>query len=189
VTHNKQLQRTVIRRRGRGACASFHCAHAPRWTRGRAAAELHVIRTIEVASISIRAAAIMVLTFALGIAPATRLVLWTVSAGPLGVVEFWQRGTFGAALVGLAAIPVIVAALFGYAALFYAAGDIVTPKVARWLVGGILANILGIAFAFEAAPMLLIVPGALSVLISPLVVGCAHLAWFFARAKQRRASV
>ena len=30
---NKQLQRTVIRRRGRGACASFHCAHAPRWTR------------------------------------------------------------------------------------------------------------------------------------------------------------
>ena len=30
---NKQLQRTVIRRRGRGACASFHYAHAPRWTR------------------------------------------------------------------------------------------------------------------------------------------------------------
>jgi hypothetical protein len=37
---NKQLQRTVIRRRGRGACALFHFAHAPRWTRGRAAAEL-----------------------------------------------------------------------------------------------------------------------------------------------------
>jgi hypothetical protein len=37
---NKQLQRTVTRRRGRGACASFHCAHAQRWTRGHAAAEL-----------------------------------------------------------------------------------------------------------------------------------------------------
>src|SRR6185436_10828220 len=28
---NKQSQRTVIRRRGRGACAPFHYAHAPRW--------------------------------------------------------------------------------------------------------------------------------------------------------------
>jgi hypothetical protein len=30
---NKQLQRTVIRRRERGASASFHCAPAPRWIR------------------------------------------------------------------------------------------------------------------------------------------------------------
>ena len=37
---NKQLQRTVIRRRGRAASASFHCAHAARFTRQRAAAEL-----------------------------------------------------------------------------------------------------------------------------------------------------
>jgi hypothetical protein len=39
---NKQLQRTVTRRcgRGRGASASFHCAHAPRITRQRAAPEL-----------------------------------------------------------------------------------------------------------------------------------------------------
>ena len=37
---NKQLERTVIRRRVRAACASFHCAHAARWTRGRAAAQL-----------------------------------------------------------------------------------------------------------------------------------------------------
>jgi hypothetical protein len=37
---NEQLQWTVIRRRGRGACASLHYAHAPRWTLGRAAAEL-----------------------------------------------------------------------------------------------------------------------------------------------------
>jgi hypothetical protein len=40
AAYNKQLQRTVIGRRGRGACASFHCAHAPRFIRQRAAAEL-----------------------------------------------------------------------------------------------------------------------------------------------------
>jgi hypothetical protein len=36
----KQSQRTGIWRRGRGANASFHCAHAPRGKRQRAAAEL-----------------------------------------------------------------------------------------------------------------------------------------------------
>jgi len=40
VPPNKQLQRTVIRRRGRGASAPFHYALAPRWTAQRAAAEL-----------------------------------------------------------------------------------------------------------------------------------------------------
>jgi hypothetical protein len=40
VPPNKQLERTVIRRRVRAACASFHCAHAPRWTAQHAAAEL-----------------------------------------------------------------------------------------------------------------------------------------------------
>ena len=38
--HNKQLERTVVRRRGRAACASFHYAHAARCIRGRAAAQL-----------------------------------------------------------------------------------------------------------------------------------------------------
>jgi hypothetical protein len=38
--HNKQLQRTVIPNRWRAASASFHCAHAARWTAQRAAAEL-----------------------------------------------------------------------------------------------------------------------------------------------------
>ena len=41
---NKQLQRTVTRRRGRAASAPFHYALAPRITRQRAAAELHVSR-------------------------------------------------------------------------------------------------------------------------------------------------
>jgi hypothetical protein len=45
---NQQLQRTVIGRRGRGACASLHYAHAPRFTRHRAAAELrrYAMRTV-----------------------------------------------------------------------------------------------------------------------------------------------
>jgi hypothetical protein len=39
MTPNKQLQRTVIRRRGRAARAALHYAHAARRTRGHAAAE------------------------------------------------------------------------------------------------------------------------------------------------------
>ena len=38
--HNKQLQRTVSTASRRAASASFHCAHAARFTRQRAAAEL-----------------------------------------------------------------------------------------------------------------------------------------------------
>jgi hypothetical protein len=37
---NKQLQRTVIPNRWSAASAPFHCAHAARWTRRRAPAEL-----------------------------------------------------------------------------------------------------------------------------------------------------
>jgi hypothetical protein len=40
LSANKQLQRTVTRRRGRGARAPFHYARAPRFTRQHAAAEL-----------------------------------------------------------------------------------------------------------------------------------------------------
>jgi hypothetical protein len=47
VPYNKQLQRTVIGRRVRGACASLHYAHAPRWTAQRAAAELRRYTALE----------------------------------------------------------------------------------------------------------------------------------------------
>jgi hypothetical protein len=40
ASHNKQLQRTVTRRRGDGARAPFHYALASRITRQRAAARL-----------------------------------------------------------------------------------------------------------------------------------------------------
>jgi len=42
MSPNKQLQRTVTRRRGDGASAPFHYALAPRFTRQRAAAELRL---------------------------------------------------------------------------------------------------------------------------------------------------
>jgi hypothetical protein len=42
MTPNKQLQRTVIPHRWRAASAPFHYAHAARWTRGHAAAELRL---------------------------------------------------------------------------------------------------------------------------------------------------
>jgi hypothetical protein len=40
MTYNKQLERTVIRRHVRAASVSFHCAHAARFIRQRAAAQL-----------------------------------------------------------------------------------------------------------------------------------------------------
>jgi hypothetical protein len=40
LSHNKQLERTVIRRRVRAASAPFHYAHAARWIVQRAAAQL-----------------------------------------------------------------------------------------------------------------------------------------------------
>ena len=43
---NKQLQRTVTRRRGRAASASFHYALAARWIAQRAAAELRRYATL-----------------------------------------------------------------------------------------------------------------------------------------------
>jgi len=40
LSHNKQLERTVIRRRRRAAGAPFHYAPTARWTRGHEAARL-----------------------------------------------------------------------------------------------------------------------------------------------------
>jgi hypothetical protein len=52
---NKQLERTVVRRRERAAFASFHCAHAARWTRGRAAVQLQRQATPDKVSLRVKA--------------------------------------------------------------------------------------------------------------------------------------
>ena len=88
---------------------------------------------------------------------------------------------------GLLAIVAAVLASFGYVALFYAAGDAVTPKVARWLAGGIVANFIGVGFLVGEPEYL--EPSVLFMLFSPLVVGCAHLSRFIVLTRQRRAGV
>jgi hypothetical protein len=129
----------------------------------------------------------MVLTFALGIFPATLLVFWAVLFGAVGVGGLFQFGNPGAALRGLLSMVAAVLSLFGYVALFYAAGDAVTPKVARWLAGGIVANVMGVGFLVGEPEYL--EPSLLFMLFSPLIVGCAHLARFIVLTRQRRASV
>jgi hypothetical protein len=145
---------------------------------------------------SVRATLIMVLTFALGIVPATLLVLWAVLLGAAGVAGLFAVGDPGVALRGLLAVAAAVLSLFGYVALFQAAGDAVTPKVARWLSGGIVADLIGIGFLMSEpewwggpGPSPSPSPGLLFVLFSPLVVGCAHLVRYLVGARQRAASV
>lgn len=99
----------------------------------------------------------------------------------------FQFGNPGAALRGLLAFAAAVLSLFGYVALFYAAGDAVTLKVARWLAGGIVANVIGVGFLVGEPEYL--EPSVLFMLFSPLVVGCAHLARFIVLTRQRRAGV
>src|SRR5262245_29553406 len=97
---------------------------------------------------SIRAAVIMVLTFVFGIVPATMLVVFAIIMGVAGAGGLFV-GDPRSALVGLAFIATSVLAVYGYVALFFAAGDAVTPKVARWLGGGIVANVIGIGLLTE----------------------------------------
>ena len=127
----------------------------------------------------------MVLTFALGIVPATMLVVFAIIMGAAGVNGLFV-GDPRSALVGLAFIATSVLAVYGYVALFFAAGDAVTPKVARWLGGGIVANIVGIGLL--TGQMRWFVPGDWVLFAAPLVVGCAHLVRYRARAFRRRAS-
>jgi hypothetical protein len=130
---------------------------------------------------SIRAAVIMVLTFVFGIVPATALALLAAVLGAAGV-----GGLFGArpggALEALAFIATAILALYGYVALFFAAGDAVTPSVAQWLCAGIVADV--IAMGPLAGPLRWLAPFDWLLLGAPLIVGCAHLARYAARAKR-----
>lgn len=122
----------------------------------------------------------MVLTFVFGIVPATMLVFWAVIMGVVGVGGLFLVGHPGSALMGLLLIATAVLAVYGYAALFFAAGDAVTPKVARWLCGGVVANAIGIGLLGEQMPWFKTDDWVL--LTAPLIVGCAHLVRYGARA-------
>ena len=128
----------------------------------------------------------MVLTFALGIVPATLLVFWALALGTAGATALFEFGDPAAALRGLLAIVAAIFSLFGYVALFYAAGDAVTPRIALWLGAGVVANVVGVGFLAGEPEYL--GPGVLFMVYSPLAVGCTHLARFIIRTRQRRAS-
>jgi hypothetical protein len=121
---------------------------------------------------SIRAAVIMVLTFVFGIVPATMLAPSIVVLGVAGVAALFVDPA--AALIRLVLIAVSVLAVFGYVALFFAAGDAATSKIALWLAGGIVANAIGIGLL--AGQMKWSAPGDWVVIVAPLIVGCAHVA-------------
>ncbi|HEX6996566.1 MAG TPA: hypothetical protein VF322_00375 [Gammaproteobacteria bacterium] len=136
------------------------------------------------------AALIMVVTFVFGIVPATFLLAFALLSGVVGLVavasSVWV-GAPGMLLRGLVFIPATVMAVYGYKGLFFAAGQLVTPRVARWLFAGIIATVAYIGFlAAEPAYQVL---DAWYFYFSPTIVGAAHLVGFLVRSRQRRASV
>jgi hypothetical protein len=77
-------------------------------------------------------------------------------------------------------------AVYGYVALFHAAGDAVTPRVARRLGAGVVANVISLGILAEETKWF--APEDWLVAAAPLVVGSAHLVRYAARARRRRAS-
>jgi hypothetical protein len=129
----------------------------------------------------------MVATFVFGVAPATFLLFYAVIGGAAGIYALLSVRDPGTALRALVFLVAAVLAVFGYIGLLQAARDSVTPRVARWLGAGIVANVVAIGFLVSEPEWL--GPALLFVLFAPLVVGCAHLVGFIVRSRQRRASV
>jgi hypothetical protein len=128
----------------------------------------------------------MVLTFVFGIVPATLLVVWAVVMGAAGVAALFLIGHADSALMGLLLIAASVCGVYGYVALFFAAGDEITPKIARWLSAGVVANVVGLGLLAERLRWFTVTDWIL--FVAPLAVGCAHLIRYGARAVRRRAS-
>jgi hypothetical protein len=124
----------------------------------------------------IRAAVIMVLTFVFGIVPATLLVPFALVMGAVGIYALFVVDEAGRALLSLLLIAAAVLSVYGYVALFHAAGDAVTPRVAWWLGAGIIANAIGIGLLGERMRWFALDDWFL--FLAPLVVGCAHLIRF-----------
>lgn len=132
----------------------------------------------------------MVVTFVFGIVPATFLLMFALvfgAAGVAAVVSSVWVGDAGRALFGgLLVIPVTVMAVYGYMGLFHAAGDMVTLRVARWLLAGIIATVAYVGLlAMEPEYQAL---ESWYLFFSPSIVAGAHLARFLARSRERRTS-
>jgi hypothetical protein len=124
----------------------------------------------------IRAVVIMVLTFAFGIVPATLLVPFALVIGATGMYALFVVDDAGRALLSLLFVAAAPLSVYGYVALFHAAGDAVTPRVAWWLGAGVVANAIGIGVL--GGRMRWFALDDWFLLFAPLVVGCAHLIRF-----------
>jgi hypothetical protein len=129
----------------------------------------------------------IVATYTFGVAPATLLVPFAVFSGVVGVQALFTVRDPVAALKCLLLVMAAVLAVYGYMALLHTARAPMTPKIARWLGGGIVANLVGIAFLFDWAPWFSLAGWFL--LLSPLIVGSTHVVYFYVDSRQRGASV
>jgi hypothetical protein len=130
---------------------------------------------------SFPAAVIMGATLVFGVMPATLLLCGAVILGVGGVVASFQFSNPWLTLAGPSLIAAAVLAVSGYVALYHAAIDDVDAQVARRLAGGVAANLFGVAFLIVTGMGERSSPGEWFVLVSPLVVGVAHLARFLVK--------
>jgi hypothetical protein len=79
---------------------------------------------------------------------------------------------------------VSVLAVFGYVALFYAAGDLITRRIAIWLLGGVVAE--GVAVVLLAEQARWFDASDWLVLGAPLIAGCTHLVRYGANVNRAR---
>jgi len=91
------------------------------------------------------------------------------------------------AVLGLVlTVPIGAMAVFGYMGLFEAVAGTVSPRVARWLLAGAVADLIGIIlvtrlwWSFQAT---------VSLFVPPLLVSCVHLAKFLGSSGETDASV
>ena len=118
----------------------------------------------------------MVLTFVFGIVPATLLVPFAFLIGAAGIYALFVGDEAPRALLSVLFVAVVPLSVYGYIALFHAAGDAVTPRVAWWLGAGVVANAVGIGVLAERMRWFGLDDWFL--LFAPLAVGCAHLIRF-----------
>ncbi len=128
---------------------------------------------------------IMATTIVFAIVPATLLVLIAVALGVGGVVALFVRDDVVVSNA-LLAVPVAVAAVLGYVALFRAAERAVDARIAAWLAAGLAANAYGLyLLESDLSPSALDTVGGWYLFCGPAVVAVAHLVVFFARSGQR----
>jgi hypothetical protein len=115
-------------------------------------------------------------TFVFGVIPASLLAVLAIMFGASPIYGFFEPaiGVWRSLVILLFTVPLSAMAILGCMGLFEVVGGTLTPRVARWLLAGVVANLVGILIVARLWSAL-----AISCLfVPPLVVGCAHLARF-----------